>query len=154
MARRVKPPLDRAYTRALRLLAASDRSERELRERLERAGFEPSVIDGTLARLRNDGVVDDRRLARAVREKSRRALEAPALIEARLERRGIREAAEPGAASLAVAAARAAAMKLPATLSPAARFRRVLAALARKGYDEQAALDAAAEVLGPAPERD
>jgi regulatory protein len=50
---------------ALRLLSYRHRSETELRQRLARRGTPPAVVDGTLVRLRELGLVDDAAFARA-----------------------------------------------------------------------------------------
>lgn len=48
---------------ALKLLGYRGRSERELRERLARKGFQHDIIDSTLLRLKKAGLIDDRALA-------------------------------------------------------------------------------------------
>ena len=62
-----KPPRDLSPTsarqRALRRLARRDHSESELRRALLRNGFPPSVVDETLARLRDEKYLDDRTFA-------------------------------------------------------------------------------------------
>lgn len=54
----------KAFARALILLGYRPRSEAEVRRRLNRAKFEPPVVERVLARLRRDGLVDDREFAR------------------------------------------------------------------------------------------
>lgn len=54
-----------AYLSALRLLARRELSEAQVRERLERRGYEAGEIEGAIARLRASGVLDDRRVATA-----------------------------------------------------------------------------------------
>lgn len=49
---------------AFRLLSYRPRSERELRERLARKGFERAVVEETLGRLRDLGYLDDAAFAR------------------------------------------------------------------------------------------
>ncbi len=58
---------------AYRLLQYRDRSERELRERLERKGYAADELDGVVESLKAQGFVDDRRLAAFLR---RQAVEA------------------------------------------------------------------------------
>jgi SOS response regulatory protein OraA/RecX len=53
----------RALDVATKALARRDFSERGLRERLERAGVDPAETDRVLARLRDDGVLDEARFA-------------------------------------------------------------------------------------------
>jgi regulatory protein len=55
-----------AYTTALNLLARRELSETQLRERLTRRKLDPEDIDITIARLKRDGTLDDRRVARAL----------------------------------------------------------------------------------------
>ena len=54
----------RALDVATKVLARRDFSERALRERLERAGVDPAEADRVLARLREEGVLDESRFAR------------------------------------------------------------------------------------------
>lgn len=56
--------LERAKGRALRMLAARSRSEAEVRERLQRAGFEEPVVAQVVAWLHRLGYLDDERFAR------------------------------------------------------------------------------------------
>lgn len=55
--------LKQAQQQAYRLLSYRSRTARELRDRLQHKGFEPSVVDEVLQRLEDDGYVNDRRLA-------------------------------------------------------------------------------------------
>jgi regulatory protein len=48
---------------AMKALARRDFSERGLRERLERAGVDPAEAEQTLARLRDEGILDEPRFA-------------------------------------------------------------------------------------------
>jgi regulatory protein len=52
-----------ALDAALRYLAPRPRSEREVRQRLQRAGFTQEQVDPVLARLRADGLLDDEAFA-------------------------------------------------------------------------------------------
>ncbi len=56
--------LDKAYDRALNLIARRPRSEWELREYLKRKDNEPEVIEHTIMRLHERGFVDDADFAR------------------------------------------------------------------------------------------
>ncbi|MEO0026564.1 MAG: RecX family transcriptional regulator [candidate division WOR-3 bacterium] len=49
---------------AFRLLSYRARSEKELRERLDKKGYSPEIVEKVLARLRELGIVDDEKLAR------------------------------------------------------------------------------------------
>ncbi len=48
---------------ALRLLSYRDRSERELRDRLAKKGFNEDIIGAAIAQLRDAGLIDDRAFA-------------------------------------------------------------------------------------------
>jgi regulatory protein len=54
----------KALARALVLLGYRPRSEDEVRRRLVRAKFEPDLVDRVVAKLRADGLLDDREFAR------------------------------------------------------------------------------------------
>ena len=55
-----------AYLTALQQLARRELSEAQLRQRLSRRGFPPDDIDGAIDRLRQDGSLDDARVAAAI----------------------------------------------------------------------------------------
>jgi regulatory protein len=55
-----------AYTVALTLLSARELSESQLRARLARRNIPPDHIETAVARLKADGTLDDRRVARAL----------------------------------------------------------------------------------------
>ena len=55
-----------AFTVALTLLSARELSEQQLRARLTRRKLDPDDIDTAIARLKQDGTLDDRRVARAL----------------------------------------------------------------------------------------
>ncbi len=55
---------ERALQYALRLLSYRARSEKELRQRLEQKGWDQTIIQETLDRLRQNGLLDDSRFAR------------------------------------------------------------------------------------------
>jgi len=56
---------ERCYLAALRILGYRFNSEAELRRKLQRKKFEKAVIDGTIARLRDEKWLDDERFAGA-----------------------------------------------------------------------------------------
>ncbi|WP_206830727.1 regulatory protein RecX [Alicyclobacillus fructus] len=56
--------VSQAFREALRLLEVRPRFEGELRRALARKGWEPEIVDGALARLRDKGLVDDETLVR------------------------------------------------------------------------------------------
>ncbi len=51
--------IKQAFITSLRLLAASPKSGQEIKKKLAGKGYEDSVIDETLSRLRSQGIVDD-----------------------------------------------------------------------------------------------
>ena len=55
-----------AYIAALRMLAGRELSERQVRQRLARRGFDAHEIDAAIARLLQDRSLDDERAARAM----------------------------------------------------------------------------------------
>ena len=57
---------DDAYLTALGELARRELSEAQIRQRLSRCGFLPDDIDTAVARLRQDGSLDDARVATAI----------------------------------------------------------------------------------------
>ncbi len=61
-----------AHQAALRLLSHRGRSEDEMRTRLRMRGIEPQAIDDELVRLKESGLVDDAKFARAWVEKRER----------------------------------------------------------------------------------
>ena len=57
---------DNAYLTALRQLARRELSEAQIRQRLTRRGFPSDDIDTAITRLRQDGSLDDARVAAAI----------------------------------------------------------------------------------------
>jgi regulatory protein len=57
---------DSAYIAALKMLGGRELSERQVRQRLARRGYDEETIDATVARLKNDRSLDDERAARAM----------------------------------------------------------------------------------------
>lgn len=77
-------------TTALRLLAARELTEQQLRARLARKGFAPDAIDACLNRLRSDGLLDDRRFAFArARAAAAEGRKGPHRVRRELEGAGI-----------------------------------------------------------------
>lgn len=150
------PPSTPVSVAAARVLKAAARTRRELVERLVRAGHDRTASDRTAQEFFDKGLIDERAIAGAAVRAGLRAGKSNAEIARSLAARGVDEhtiraalADEPGAddAQRAVQAARDLA-KRARLLAPAPRLRRVLAGLARRGYDEDTALHAAREVLG------
>jgi regulatory protein len=154
-------PRGTARDRALRLLAARDRSRRELESRLLHAGFHPAEVASAIRALEAVGLIDDERFARAlaehalaVRRSGRRAA-----IQALLAKGVTREIAEwavdqvPGHDDgRAEELARLRAPRFRSVdLGPA--LRRLTDFLIRRGHEPATARTAAARALGE-PARD
>jgi len=159
-AGRGKSPVERAVARAVRLLKARERTRAELRERLSAAGFDGATVEAAMGRL--GSLVDDARAAEshAHRLTARGPVGREHLV-ARLEDRGVGRALADEAATrslpdtesrAAAEAAARAARRIPASLDAPTRWRRLLAALARAGFAEETAGEAARRVLGPPPD--
>jgi regulatory protein len=146
---------------ALRLLDAMPRTERQLREALEKRGIPPEVATGLVERYVEVGLLDDRAYARvwvesrvrtrglgrmALRQELRRKGVADELIEQALSEVDPQDAFD---AAVEQVRPRVARCTLPLT---AGDERRLIAFLARRGHSPQAARDAvraaAAEVAG------
>lgn len=141
-----------AHQQALKLLNYRPRSEEEIRKNLKEHGFPEPVIEATVERLRNSGLVDDIRFARSwvenrneFRPRSRRAL------AFELKRRGISGQALESAledtddSEMAYQAAQKQARKLEGL--EWADFRtKMLAFLARRGFSYENAASAASRV--------
>jgi regulatory protein len=83
-----------ALRQALDALAGRDRTETELRRRLSSRQFPQPIIATVLERLRDKGLIDDRRYAREyVRTQSARRGLGPAALRARLAQLGTASAA-------------------------------------------------------------
>jgi regulatory protein len=133
-----------AYVDALYLLARRELSERQLRGHLTEREHQPDEIDRALARLREDGSLDDRRVARAY---ARTALKVKGRGRLRIQRElhaiGIpKEIAAEALAEIFVEVderaliARALEKKLRAgtTIDSPAAYARVYQYLMRKGF--------------------
>lgn len=132
----------------LRLLSRSARSERDLRERLE-ARFTATAVASALRRLRALGYVDDHAWAASYVERPRSLLCSASLLRRELRARGISDEIAEAATGAhdddraALAAGRAALRRLASAGSeddPGAirtRSRRLVAALARRGFDPE-----------------
>ena len=79
-----------AYTEGLKLLARRELSERQLRQRLARRGFEPDAIAEAVVRLKETRALDDERVAGAIaRMESGIRRRGPLRIRQRLAAAGI-----------------------------------------------------------------
>lgn len=145
----------KAVSHAYRSTRQAPKSEQRLREALARRNVAESVIDAAIARCREEGVVDDRALARALAEEGRGKGHAPRRIRQSLETRGlpdevVQEVLEGFSYSDEEAAAYALAVERAARLrgtEPEAAFRRILGFLARRGYAEATARKVARQAV-------
>lgn len=128
---------------ALRFLAARPRSEREVRQRLQRAEVDAASIDAVVARLRGAGLLDDAAFAAYWVEQRRSFRPRGArLLRAELRQHGVApelatqtaEQAEPDAADDAYRAAFKRAQQLH-TLDERTFATRLSQFLARRGFD-------------------
>lgn len=128
---------------ALRLLDVRARSRGELEGALRERGFAAEAIDQALERLARVGLVDDARFARAfVRERFESRGIAPRLLLRQLRARGVSDAdAALALAQVSSDAEEARARELVERRAAAmdgsreSRLRRLLAFLARRGYE-------------------
>ena len=130
-----------AMSAALRLLSYRPRSETELRHRLARRGVPPALIDSTIQRLRELGLVDDAAFARAwVESRERTSPRGQRLLRQELRAKGVNsdasrelvEGVDDAEAALRASARRAASL----SGLPQEEFRRRLGDfLRRRGFD-------------------
>lgn len=135
------------YDRALNMLAFRARSSAELARALVRKGGERSIVDRAIARLQEQGLLDDAAFAQSfTRAKVLGANQSRRRVQQHLARKGV--ARDVSDAAIAVVfeeegvdqreLVEAAARKKLRTLvkqEPAVRRRRLYAFLARRGYD-------------------
>ena len=135
----------KAVQHGLRLLSRSARTEHDLRERLE-ARFTGAAVASALRRLRALGYVDDRAWAAAYVERPRSLLRSARMLQRELRSHGVSDEIAVAATDqhdddrAALAAARIALRRLSPTGAEDAggarkRSRRLVAALARRGFD-------------------
>jgi regulatory protein len=84
-------PAAQAWQRAVRWLAAHDRSAHEVRERLVTQGFSPAIVSATIARLRELRYLDDQRFACDMAEQAVRRGHGSEYVRAQLGMKGIAE---------------------------------------------------------------
>jgi regulatory protein len=155
---------ERAREAALRHLERKRRTRRELEERLSRSGFSAEAIAGALDRLAGVGLVDDLEYASAyLRERLPRRAVGDRVLRRELLRRGVPaevvrqalsafrgDADRAGESSELERARRAIAQLRPryARLDPVVAKRRLLAALARRGFSASQVEEALVEIDG------
>lgn len=140
-----------AVRRAVKMLAAAPRTAGELRERLLARDVSPGVVARALTHLESHGLLDDAAIARSIADQpatspamARHVMESrhvpPEVIEATLKSHG-------GRSENALAAARFLLAQIPSTLSPEARRKRLIAAMARRGFEEEATMEAVGRLI-------
>jgi regulatory protein len=131
----------RAWDRALRLLAARDRSEQEIRNRLVAGGASTAATTATLRRLRRYGYVDDQRFALSAAEQARRRGYGSEYVRAQLDAKGvadqlIEQAVRAHFDDEAELARRALACRFPEELPQPAERAKAARFLLRRGFPE------------------
>jgi len=139
-----------AMGRALDFLGYRARSEREVRDRLQRCDYGEETVEGVIVRLKELGYLDDEDFARlVVREKSRRY--GPRRVSAELRRSGVdaeivREAVDQEFAGRSeVEEARSVAARRYNMGGSDAEARRVYGFLVRRGYSVEVCAEIARE---------
>ena len=135
------------YDRALNILAFRARSSAELRRALVRKGAEQPHVDRAIARLREQGILDDAAFAQSfTRAKVLGANQSRRRVQQELARKGVSRTVSDAAidvvfeeegvdtSAMAVTAARKKMHSLR-TLEPNVQRRRLYGFLARRGYD-------------------
>jgi regulatory protein len=147
-----------AMERAGRLLTLRPRTRIEMVERLADAGFDAEVVAATVDRLEELRLVDDAAFARQwIEERARTRGRPPAVLLRELAAKGVdptvaREALEEMGPDEAAQAAGVAARLVPryTDLPLHRQAARLLAALGRRGFSEEAAEAGVRAVLPPA----
>lgn len=150
----------RATDAALAFLAYRPRSEREVRDRLRRAGFGPESIDQVIVRLSEWRYLDDADFARRwVESRTGEKPRGRRLLQQELWKKGVdretaREAIDDADLDEAAAAEALARSRLPAYAGedPAVARRRLGAYLARRGYGYDVVRGALERAMGTGDE--
>jgi regulatory protein len=144
-----------AMARALHYLGYRARSEKEVRERLRRYGYDEETVAGVIGRLKELGYLDDAEFARLqVREKARKKY-GKRRVSAELRRSGV----DDEVAREAVEEEYTGRSELKTAFSVASRrynrggsdaeARRVYGFLMRRGYSAEVCAEVAREFRGP-----
>ena len=138
----------------VRLLRARARTKADVRARLIAKGHAAEDVEAAIAKLLAAGAISDAAVAEArVARHAAQGGASRALLRSELSRLGVErpvaekaitEASPPTDAEAARRLTRATAAKLPARLAPAAALRKLLGVLARRGFDEETAMEAIA----------
>ena len=134
-----------AYVAGLKLLAIRELSERQVRDRLRRRGYDDAAVDAAIVRLKEERALDDVRFAHALarheistkrhgRLRAQRQIEA-AGIPSSLARQALDEALATVDQDVLIAAALARRLRGGATIEDEAEFRRLYRFLLAQGFD-------------------
>jgi regulatory protein len=152
----------KVYDRALNMLAFRARSSAELARSLVRKGEPKELVDLAVARLQEQGLLDDAAFAQSfTRAKVLGAQQSKRRVQQELARKGVARAVTDAAITTVfeeegvdqrevVEQAARKRLRLLAKLEPTVRRRRLYAFLARRGYDGEdirRAMDAVGEEL-------
>lgn len=141
-----------AYVAGLRLLARRELSEKMLRERLRKRGYDDDAMDDAVRRLKADRALDDARFANALarqeistkrhgRLRAQRQIEA-AGIPSGLARAALDEALAAVDQDAILEAALSRRLRGDAAIEDEAHFRRLYRFLIGQGFDSDRALQA------------
>jgi regulatory protein len=139
------PDAASAWQRAVRLLAAHDRSAHEIRSRLDAAGVAPEVIAATISRLLELHYLDDERFARTTAESASRRGHGSERVRAELAAKGVAEPLVDAAIATAFAdepalARRALARRFPTPPHGARERAKAARFLLQRGFPETVVL--------------
>ncbi|MFG0275705.1 MAG: recombination regulator RecX [Phycisphaerales bacterium] len=150
---------------ALRLLEKRSFTRAALVERLRRKGHDEASADAAASVMERLGLIDDGAFARDMIDRElERTPAARALLAQRLASRGVEAGAAEAALDEALAgrdalgdalaAARVMRRKMPENLDAQTALRRLAGRLARRGFDEEVALEAARRTIGASADLD
>jgi regulatory protein len=135
--------LEKAQQKAVNFIAYRPRTEREVRQRLKKAGADEETINSVLERVKSAGLLDDEAFGKAwVESRLRSNPRSKRMLAWELRQKGVAEK-EVEAALEGIddeeAAFRAAQKRWPRvqSLEPRERKRKLMEFLARNGYDYQ-----------------
>lgn len=145
--------VERARKQAMQLLRVKLRSTAELRERLHAKGFSTHDIEMVVGELARAKVLDDAALAEAeVRRMKERGPAGAGAVRAKLKRRGLDAGGVGDDAGSSREEVRAFAVQklatMPVKLSDEAKARRLFGVLARRGVDDEVAMEIVARLTG------
>ncbi|NUQ38936.1 MAG: RecX family transcriptional regulator [Caldilineales bacterium] len=142
----------KAYDKALRLLGSRPRSQQEIAQRLNRAGYPPEIVSAALARLQQQGYLDDAAfIAWWIENRARFSPRGRRALQQELRQKGL----DPQMIDQALAMIPDEDQALAAARQRAARWRglsqeafdhKLLSFLQRRGFDFETARAAAAQL--------